>query len=250
MAVRVRQRDPVLDRLLRDALHAEVDRQLEASGRPRNADDVGGADRAALCVHHDACLLEAAVQQSVVCGLGAGLADDHPGAGAAVGVLRELRGADLAEQAEELAPERAARVAPLGLRHDADSRELPRMLVEEVAEIATDARQDDRRRVRRLELAVADPLDHQPRRGAREVAEPAQELAALTGRPPATVVVDDAEDGGVDRDAEPASCSGEDAALRVDDLATRGGQVDQPERLLLGRRGEMRPAHDLQRPEA
>src|SRR5204862_8069392 len=127
------------------------------------------------------------------------------------------------EQAEELAPERAARVAPLGLRHDADSRELPRMLVEEVAEIATDPRQDDRRRVRRLELAVADPLDHQPRRGACEVAAPAQELPTLVGRPPAAVLADDAEHGGVDRDAKAAARSGEDAALRAGHMAGRGG---------------------------
>jgi len=64
------------------------------------------------------------------------------------------------------------------------------------------------------------------------------------------VIVDDSEDGGVDRNAETAAGSGEDAALRVDDLAARGGQVDQPERLLLSRRSEMRPAYDLKRPEA
>src|SRR5262249_50183998 len=127
---------------------ARVERRLEAWGGRRNADEVGGPNRAALRVHYDACLFEAAVQQAVVGRLHARLADDHPGAGAAVGVLRELGRAHLAEQAEELTPERAARVAPLGLRHDADAGELPRVLVEEVAEVAADPRQDDCGRVR------------------------------------------------------------------------------------------------------
>src|SRR5205085_211344 len=39
-------------------------------------------------------------------------------------------------------------------------------------------------------------------------------------------------------------------ALGVDDLPSRGRQVDEPECLALRREGEVRPADDLQRPEA
>jgi len=70
------------------------------------------------------------------------------------------------------------------------------------------------------------------------------------GRPPAAVLVDQAEDRGVDRHCEPTTRSGQDAALRIDDLTAWRGEVDEPERLPLCRKREMRPAYDLERPEA
>jgi hypothetical protein len=64
------------------------------------------------------------------------------------------------------------------------------------------------------------------------------------------MLVDEAEGGRVDGDGEPASGRGEDAALRVDDLPAWGGEVDQAEGLALRGRREMRPANDLQGPQA
>ena len=70
------------------------------------------------------------------------------------------------------------------------------------------------------------------------------------GGPPTAVPVDLTECGGVDRDGEAAARPGQQSALRVDDLASRCRQVDEPECLALRREGEVRPADDLQRPEA
>src|SRR5207247_8571830 len=110
-----------------------------------------------------------------------------------IGMSGELGGADLAEQAEEFTSDRAARVAPLGQGDDADSRELTRMLVEEVAEVAGDPRQDDCRGVGRLEFAVSDPLDESRRGSSGAVADPPQEHAALVRRPPAARLVEQAD---------------------------------------------------------
>ena len=123
------------------------------------------------------------------------------------------------------------------------------MLVEEEAEVPGDARQDDRRGIRRLEFAVADPLEKACRRNSGEVAEPPQEHAALVGRPPTAVLVDQTENRGVDGDGEPAARPRQDPAFRVDDLTAWGGKIDQPEGLALGCQREVRPPHDLERPE-
>ena len=69
-------------------------------------------------------------------------------------------------------------------------------------------------------------------------------------RPPAAVLVDQPEDRGVDGHSEPTARSREYAAFRIDDLTAWRRQVDEPERLPLRREREMRPAYDLERPEA
>ena len=250
VAVGVRERDPVLNRLLGDPLQPQVDGELESARGARDTDDARRPDRAALSVDDDARLVESAVQQAVVGGLRAGLPHDRAGALTSVRVRRELARADLAQQAEEFTADRPARVAPLRQGDDADPGELARMLVEEEAEVAGDPRQDDCRGVRRFEFAVADALDEAGRWDSGEVAEPPEEHAALVRRPPAAVLVDDAENRRIDRDGEPAPRSRQDAALRVDDLTARGWKVDEAERLALGCERKMRPPHDLERPKA
>ena len=185
----------------------------------------------------------------VVRRLDAGLADRRARPDAAVGVVGDLHRADLAEQAEELAPERTARVAPLRQRDDTDPGELARVLVDEVPEVPRDPRQDDGGRVRRLELAVADTVDESLRRGAGETTEAAEEHAALVGRPPASVLVDQAEDGRVDGDGEATLGAREQVPPVVDDRPARRRQVDEAEGLLLRRRDVRRAADDLQRPQ-
>src|SRR5207253_11235044 len=103
VAGEVRVADSVLDRLLGGALQPRVDRQLEAA---RRTVAPGGAERA-----HDApprvdghlLAHEAAVEQPVVGGLDARLADHLPGLVAAVAAFGELPRPDLAEDAQELA---------------------------------------------------------------------------------------------------------------------------------------------------
>ena len=64
------------------------------------------------------------------------------------------------------------------------------------------------------------------------------------------MLVDHAEHRRVDRDGKPAVRSRQNAALRIDDLTARGGKVDQAVGLALSREREMRPPHDLERPQA
>src|SRR5439155_17329866 len=206
-------------------------------------------DGAALSIADNARLGKSAVKQAVVGRLRARLAHDCARAEPRMRVGGELARADLAEQAEEFTPDRRARVVPLRQGDDSDSRELARVLVEKEAEVAGDPRQDDCRGVRRFEFAVADALDEAGCWDSGEVAEPPEEHAALVRRPPAAVLVDDAENRRIDRDGEPAPRSRQDAALRVDDLTARGWKVDEAERLALGCERKMRPPHDLERPE-
>src|SRR2546421_12670796 len=165
------QRDPVLDRSLRCSLQPQVDRQLQATGRARHPDDPCRTDRPALGVDDDARLLEAAVEDAVVRRLNPGLADDRTGAQVWVRSRCDLRGADLAQKAEELAADRAARVVAPRQRDDPDAWELARVLVDEESELARDARQNDSRRVGRPELAVTDPADESRRRHSGEAAQ-------------------------------------------------------------------------------
>ena len=113
VAVGVRERDSVLNGLFGDALKAQVDRELKPARGTRHADDVRAADRTTAGVDDDARLLQAAVEEPVVSRLRAGLADDRAGPKARMGAGPKLRRADLAEQPEELAPDRAARIASL-----------------------------------------------------------------------------------------------------------------------------------------
>ena len=124
------------------------------------------------------------------------------------------------------------------------------MLVEEEAKVARDPGQDDGRGIRRFELAVANALDEESRADSGEVAEAAQEHASLVRRPPTAVPVDQTEHRGVDRDRESAARSGQDAAVRIDDLTAGCREVDESEGLALSRDREMRSPHDLERPEA
>ena len=94
-------------------MKAQVDRELKPARGTRDADDVRAADRTAAGVDDDASLLQAAVEEPVVSRLRAGLADDRAGPKARMGAGPKLRRADLAEQPEELAPDRAARIASL-----------------------------------------------------------------------------------------------------------------------------------------
>ena len=107
-----------------------------------------GPDRAAPGVDDDPRLLDASVQEPVVASLGARLPDDCARLRAGMLVGGELSRADLPEQAQELAADRAAWIAAVGKRHDTNSGELSRVLVEEEAEVATDPRQHDGRGVR------------------------------------------------------------------------------------------------------
>src|SRR5207244_12097368 len=97
---------------------AQVDRELKAARGARDADDPRRPDRAALGVDDDPCLLEPAVQQPVVGRLRTGLADDRATAETRLGMGGALAWADLAEQAEALAPDRVARLTPLRPRAD------------------------------------------------------------------------------------------------------------------------------------
>jgi hypothetical protein len=96
---------------------------------------------------------------------------------------------------------------------------------------------------------MADAPEERGHRHAGEPAEPPEELPALPGRPPASVLIDQAEDGRVDRDGEPACGSRENASFGIDDLPARRREVDEAKGLPLCRRREVRPAHDLKRPQ-
>ena len=92
------------------ALEPRVDRELQRRQRLALR-HLERADDAAERVDARRARDEAGVQERVVRRLDAGLADDLAGARVRVALRAELRRADLAEQAEELAAEGALRIA-------------------------------------------------------------------------------------------------------------------------------------------
>src|SRR5439155_18898444 len=102
--------DPVLERTRRRFLETGVDRELQLR-RLLLGWHAEGAGDAAQGVDRDFRLHEACVEQRVVRCLDAALADELARLRALVRAGLQLGLADLAEQAEELAAERALRVA-------------------------------------------------------------------------------------------------------------------------------------------
>src|SRR6266511_5032893 len=107
----VRERDPVANRPFRCPLKPCVDREPQPGQRVRPTDEVERPDRAPQGIDAHACTLQASVEDPVVGRLDARLSDELAGPGAAVRSLAQLGRTHFAEQAEELAPERALRIA-------------------------------------------------------------------------------------------------------------------------------------------
>ena len=250
MHVPVGEGDPVLDHLLGDALQPCVDRQLQRRQLLAGHRNAQRAHHPSERVDLHTRLLEAAVEPAVVPRLDPGLADDLPALRARVAGRAELRRADLAEQPEELAAERALRIAPDRERGDVHARQQCGVLVEEEGHGPRRVREDDGGRERRADERRPDAADHQ--RGAdpaRDAAEPGECLASLGRRRPAAVPVDAAERVGIDGDDGVAVRPGEQPSPRVDDRAARGRQVDRPERLAQRDLAVARALQHLQRPQ-
>src|SRR5581483_11647869 len=108
-------------------------------------------DGAAHRVDADALLREPAVEDPVVARLDARRADDRARLGPAEALLLQLVGADLAEQPEELAAERALRVAARREWRRCEAGKCLRVLLEVRVELAREARDQLHRRVGRAE---------------------------------------------------------------------------------------------------
>ena len=162
---------------------------------------------------------------------------------------RELRFADLAEQAEELAPECALRVAACELVRDLEAGEVRRALVEVGRERRRRVRHHDGRRERRAHDGSPNAREHRLEWNVRQLRELSQGGRADGRRLPALrVAAAEGADVCCDRDAPRRSR--ERAALRVDDRSARPGNVDRTERLLGRERRVLRAVQHLDRPRA
>src|SRR5713226_2102312 len=103
--------DPVLHGLRRGALDSRVDRQLQRGESVQVTEPLERAGDPPHRVDPHVCTCEARIEQLVVDRLDTGLPDDDAWAGVLVAWQAELGLAHLAEHAEELATERALRIA-------------------------------------------------------------------------------------------------------------------------------------------
>src|SRR4051795_3990376 len=146
-------------------------------------------DDAAARVDGYATARQAAVEHVVVRRLDAGLADDLAWPRARVAALVQLARVDLAEQPEELAPERSAWIPTLRQHRDVEPAKRRRPLVEVEREPSRWSRDRDRGRERRAAHAAPDVRDQLPRREVRESRELPQARGPDRGRRPPTLQV-------------------------------------------------------------
>ncbi len=249
LPVSLRERDSVPHGLLGRLLEPQVDgqaqgrrlvllRHLERAGDP--------AQRVDAHLRRD----EARVEDRVVELLDPGLADDLARPHVRVARGAELRLADLAQQSEELAAERALRVRARGLGEHLEAGEGLRPLLQEDGEVAARTGQDDRRRERRPDDRAPDPLDEGLHRRPGDLRELLERGTAVAGRAPDPVRVGAAERRGVGGDHEAGGHPREQLAVSVDDHASRAAQVDGAERLRVRLRRVLRAVQHLDRPDA
>ncbi len=138
----------------------------------------------------------------------------------------------LAEQAEELTPERAARIAARRNHLDREAWVRAGALGEERLQRAVRMVEHDRGRERRAHDGAPDTRDELPPGHVRELRQTLQLRVALRRRVPA-LRIDRAEPADVGSDDEVPGHRREQAASRVDDCAARAVEVDGAERLVV-----------------
>ena len=241
LVVLQREVDPVADRLLGSALERQVEREADRLARLRRTHRHEVAALVPERVHGELLEPSLAAQVAVVGGLEAGLADRVAGLVAVPVQLLELPGRDLRDVAQELRGDRAVVVAPQERRHDADSRELPLVLLQiEDRRVAVD-RLTHRHRRDRVVGAPLDVDEHLTHGDAQHVRELPQ--LGEPGRPGLRQV------GRRELHGRPPDVRDERVAVAIEDLSTHRRNPDRAH-LVVERRVEvLRPREHLQRPE-
>ena len=162
----------------------------------------------------------------------------------------ELLRTDLAEQAEELAAERALRVAPHRLGLHLEAGKLPAPLLHVCREGRCRVLDDRGGGERRVENGAFDARHEDGPAGAGEVGEAVERSEAGRTRAPDSVRVTAAERGGVGVDDDVPGRSGERPPAVVDDCSAGPEQVDRPEGLPVRRFRVLLPVQHLDRPGA
>src|SRR5436853_6581166 len=247
MPVVARLLHPVHERVLRSPLQARVDRELQ--GRrlllSRYAESSGDAAQG---VDRDLRLDEPLVQERVVRGLYAALADGLARLRVLVRTGLELVGVHLAEQAEELAAEGALWVATSRLALDLEARKLVAPLQQVRRECCGRVLDHGRRCEGRLVHVVADARDEQARARTGEPGEAADRAKAVGARAPGTVFVPTAERGRVGVDDDVPGRAGDRPLPVVHDRAACAEQGNRPERLAVRTPALLLAVQHLDRP--